>query len=522
MMRKIRKLLFVAFVCCLAGGFSACNFWTGDEDFSSLNGGHQWVTEVVDATCTQDGSVYRYCSEGDCGAWSTSVGEKAKGHVFDERQFCTVCQQSLQSTAGLIYEIHEADTEKKKEAYATVIGYEGTPTNVTIGYTPDGLPIKEIGAKAFQNSQIASVTVCEIVEDIRNYAFDGCTNLTEIRLSDSVKRIEQGAFDNCSALKEIEIPKNVHAMSTTFDGCPNLTNIAVAEGNLDLKSIDGNLYYYEGRPYIKKKLFVMSKYAPGKKESSFEIPDGVTSISVDTFKDCESLKSVTLPDTLEWIGMGAFHGCTGLTEIIIPNGVKTIQSGAFHGCTGLTSVKIPAGVKEIQWKAFPNCTNLQEIIVEEGNENYISIDGNLYCKKGDDFYQTNTLIEYAFGKTNDTFTLPLGTEVIGDYAFHEVSGLKTVIIPESVREIEMFAFYDCLDLEKVYLPHSLTTLGDCVFRCFNLKEVVYNGTKEEWDAFESNPLNWLWIETTVKVQCKNGSFIYTREGFAINRTETFI
>lgn len=508
-MKKVNTLIF-AFLGCIVGGFSACDIM-GDEDFSSLNDRHQWVQEVVKGTCTQDEVVYRYCAEENCGAgWSTSITEKAKGHQLDDNQTCTVCRQSLQSTEGLLYELREPTLYEDFAPYAIVTGYEGAEKEVSIGYTPKGLPVKEIGKEAFQNSEITSVTVCDIVTEIKTYAFKGCASLTEIRLSDSVKRIEQGAFENCISLTEIEIPKNVYEMSMVFDGCASLTNIAVAEGNMDFKSIDGNLYHYDSRPYHKDKKFSILQYARGKKESSFMIPDGVTSLSWNTFKDCDSLKKITLPNSLEWIGNGVFHGCTGLTEIIIPDGVRVIQSGAFHGCTGLTSVEIPASVTEIQWKIFPACTNLKEIKVAEENLVYISIDGDLYCKKDDGYYKTNTLVEYAFGKTEDSFALPFGTRIIGNYAFDSVSNLKTVIIPEGVEEIEMFAFYDCDNIEKIYLPKSLTKVGDCVFKCINLKQVIYNGTKAEWEAI-GNHASWLWVETSVEVVCTDGSIFYTAD-----------
>ncbi len=502
-MKKRINLLLIAFIGCVLGGFLAC-------DEKADDGGHKWVKEVVASTCTQDGYTLQYCVGDDCGTFSYAYTEadKAKGHQLDENQTCTVCQSSLKSTEGLVYEVREPALLEKFTPYAVVVGYEGEGKAVSIGYTPEGLPIKEIGEEAFKGGEITSVTVCDIVEDIKTGAFSGCASLTEVCLSDSVKRIEQDAFENCTSLTEIEIPKNVYEGGNWFGGCVNLTNIAVAEGNKDFKSIDGNLYYYDSRPYNKDKNFELLQYALGKKESAFAVVDGVEALGWNVFKGCQSLRSVTLPTSLERIGSGAFSGCTGLETIVIPDGVKVIQSGAFRGCTGLTSVEIPASVTEIQWKIFPACTNLKEIKVAEENPAYTSIDGNLYCKKGNDFYKTNTLVEYALGKREDSFSLPLTTAVIGNYALDSANNLKTVIIPEGVKEIEGFALYDCEKIETIYFPKSLTKVGDCAFRCINLKQVIYNGKKSEWEEI-GNHVAWLWVETRIEVVCTDGVIVYT-------------
>ncbi len=510
-MKKSITFLMLLSACCLMGGFAAC-----DEDAN--HSPHKWVKTRTEVTCTQDGVETQYCEGDYCGTFSTSVFKKAEGHKLDDKQVCTECGQSLQSTAGLVYEIREPELLEKFDPYAVVVGYDGEETEVTVGYTPEGLPVKEIGEYAFKEKSITKITVCDVVEKVCRFAFENCASLTDVALSDSVKELEQGVFDKCTSLSEIELPKNLRTISLIFDDCVNLKNIAVAEGNLDLKSIDGNLYRYDSRVWIKDKVFTMDKYAPAKTETSFEIPDGVTSLTWNVFENCSQLTHIGMPDTLEWIGNGAFGGCTGLTEIQIPSSVKTIQSGAFRDCQGLTSVEIPANVTEIQWKIFPGCTNLKEIKVAEENPTYISINGNLYSKGDDGYYKANTLIEYAFGKKEETFAVPFGTSVIGNYAFDAVTSLKTLIIPEGVQEVDSFAFYDCDNLERIYFPNSLKTVGDQVFKSLHLEEVVYNGTKAEWEAIGGH-LAWLWIETTVKVTCLDGIVVYTRNGFAIDKTE---
>ena len=95
--------------------------------------------------------------------------------------------------------------------------------------------------------------------------------------------------------------------------------------------------------------------------TSFEIPEGTTSIGVYAFAYCSSLASIIIPDGVTLIGEAAFALCESLTSITIPDSVTSIEDSAFYGCTGLTSVTIGNSVTSISNAAFGNCTNLTEI-----------------------------------------------------------------------------------------------------------------------------------------------------------------
>ena len=95
--------------------------------------------------------------------------------------------------------------------------------------------------------------------------------------------------------------------------------------------------------------------------TSFEIPEGTTSIGVYAFAYCSSLASITIPDSVTSIGESAFGLCTSLTSITIPDSVTSIGDTAFYSCSSLTSVIIGNGVTSIGGSAFSDCTGLTEI-----------------------------------------------------------------------------------------------------------------------------------------------------------------
>ena len=74
---------------------------------------------------------------------------------------------------------------------------------------------------------------------------------------------------------------------------------------------------------------------------------------------------------------------------------------------------------------------------------------------------------------------------IGDYAFCDCLNLQSVTIPESVTIIGKGSFYRCINLQSVTIPNSVTNIGkEAFFKCENLQSVTINGNpKIGTDAF---------------------------------------
>lgn len=100
--------------------------------------------------------------------------------------------------------------------------------------------------------------------------------------------------------------------------------------------------------------------------TSFEIPEGTTSIGDSIFSNCTGLTSITIPNSVTRIFSYAFDGCTGLTSVTIPNSVTSIGDYAFRSCTGLTSVTIPDSVTSIGSSAFEDCRGLTNVTIGNG------------------------------------------------------------------------------------------------------------------------------------------------------------
>lgn len=182
------------------------------------------------------------------------------------------------------------------------------------------------------------------VTSIRNCAFQGCTSLASISISDSVTRIGENAFYGCTGLSSVTIPNSVVSIgSFAFNGCTSLSSITIP-GSVTNMGVD------------------VFHSCTGLE--SVTILDGATSIGIQTFWECTSLTSITIPDSVTSIGNYVFYECASLTNITIPDSVTTIGIGAFRGCASLTCIQYSGTVE--QWEAIeknnywdynmPNCT----------------------------------------------------------------------------------------------------------------------------------------------------------------------
>ena len=266
--------------------------------------------------------------------------------------------------------------------------YNGNNNNVVIPNKIEGKNVTSIGEYAFEScTSITSVTISNKVTNIGDYAFENCTNLASITIPDSVTNIGQRAFLFCDKIKSITIPDNVTNIGEyVFYGCTSLEKINVATGNKKYVSVNGILF-------SKDKTKIVC-YPANKSGTSYSIPNSVKIIGSAAFCSCSHLKNITIPDSVTSIEHHAFSNCTSLTSISIPDGIKTIEMGTFDYCKSLTSVRIPDSVTEIGHSAFYCCDNLKSITIPRSVTEILSyalgligledrIDGfKIYCYSG--------------------------------------------------------------------------------------------------------------------------------------------
>lgn len=67
-----------------------------------------------------------------------------------------------------------------------------------------------------------------------------------------------------------------------------------------------------------------------------------------------------------------------------------------------------------------------------------------------------------------------GSTKIRDYAFRDCDSLKSIVLPDTVKNIGQYAFYGCNELTSITMPNSVTTIGQSAFQyCSKLTSLTF-------------------------------------------------
>ena len=186
--------------------------------------------------------------------------------------------------------------------------------------------------------------------------------------------------------------------------------------------------------------------------TSITIPEGVTTIGLQVFRNFTALRSITLPNSVTTLGAQTFWGCSALTTANLPDGITTLDR-TFLSCSALTTVDLPNGLTTLL-STFAGCTSLTSI----------------------DLPESVTSIQSAFGGCTSltSLTLPDGLTQIGDSAFSGCSSLSGVILPAGLTQLGSLAFSGCTSLTGMPFPAGLVSIGNNAFAgCTGLTALTF-------------------------------------------------
>ena len=381
--------------------------------------------------------------------------------------------------------------------------YKGTMLSNTSIAVKDGTVC--IADSAF--SYCTGLTAIEIpgsVTMIGNSAFFGCKSLKDLRIEDgegglslgynryNMASLGVGLFSACpletlylgrdlyyisdlnygyspfeyiETLTSITIGNNVTGFGRSlFRGCTGLTAVYISDlaawCGIGFDDIYANPLYYAKKLYLNGELL-----------TELVIPEGVEWIRRYAFSNCSSLTSVEIPNSVTFIGQSAFEGCSSLTSAEIPNSVTEIGSKAFLGCTGLKEIyslsaepatiyddtfdnysatlNVLLGSKSAYEKAdyWKNFTNIVEILDKDLVFTITSEVDATVAVTGYTGNQTIVTIPSHYTIDGKSYTVTS----IGESAFNSCKGLKSIVIPNSVKSISALAFDGCTGLKEVHI-----------------------------------------------------------------------
>jgi len=112
-------------------------------------------------------------------------------------------------------------------------------------------------------------------------------------------------------------------------------------------------------------------------------------------------------------------------------------------------------------------------------------------------------------------TIPNSVENIGKGAFAWCSSLNNINLPDSVKSIEDAAFYYCTSLQEVNIPINVKSIGNDAFAsCNSLTKVTFDGTipQSGWPAANNNNVVFLGDLRNKYLGNNGGPGTYTRSG----------
>ncbi len=448
-----------------AGDDTADGEQTTDDTGDGTADGEQTTDDAGDDTADGEQTTDDHNND-------SSETEPAHICYYDESGTCPTCSAVITFTEGMEYALNDDGL-----SYTLIDIGIATDSALYIPYTHEGKPVTCIGWTAFRNiTSITSVFIPGSVEKIDYGAFEGCTSLVHVTLSEGILDIGQNAFRSCN-IQTVALPDSLIRMyRTAFSGCLNLmvdeeNGVEYLDGwAIDYRGTANQLILKEGTRGIAAGVFIGNTNL-----RVVELPDTLISIDANAFKDCTELRSARLPAGLQYLGDYAFANCPKLSgDLIIPDTLVSVGAHAFDSCSELTSVKLGARTTIIEAFAFYGCRNVTEI---HFNDILETIGANAFKNSG-----VTSVVLPATLQTLDTgafsgcfslseLTLNQGLTAIGNNAF-EGSSLTSLELPTTLESIGEGAFAGCEELTALTFPAGLTFVGDSAFNCCTKLETV--------------------------------------------------
>ena len=249
-------------------------------------------------------------------------------------------------------------------------------------------------------------------------SFRGCQILRSVTIPEGITGIHASSFFDCNHLESVHLPKSMKQfMGACFASCNSLKEVTVDPDNPWFCSVDGVVYTKDQKELV--------FYPPGKEEAEFVIPEGCTAVGRYAFAYCENLKRIVVPHT----------------------------------------------VNHITYESILFCKGFEGIEVDEGNQTFASVHGNLYSK------DLKRFLRLCVSTENTSLTIPEGVVEIADGAAYYAHNLTAVNLPQSLTSIGAFSFVACDRLTNMTIPENVIFIGSEAFlRCENMSDVVFEQT----------------------------------------------
>ena len=149
-------------------------------------------------------------------------------------------------------------------------------------------------------------------------------------------------------------------------------------------------------------------------------------------------------------------------------------------------------------------SNLNLTELEDGN---ILVGNDTQTDKWNAFIDSNNI--------DSTLEIPSNVTIIGQYAFYKCDLIKTIKLPDTIKEIRQCAFDQCsLTIETLTLPSNLVYLGLYAFAANNIQHVIINNKLK---IIIADPFGYNLNLENINVTSENPYFANDTQGALYNK-----
>jgi len=220
-------------------------------------------------------------------------------------------------------------------------------------------PVTSVGRGAFYAcNSLSTIILPETVTMIGLEAFMLCNRLSQVNIPSNVTTIEDRAFRECG-VKHMVLPRSLSSLGKEVFVLSSLETINIPEGLSEIKS---NTFAFSRLKTIEipHNVRKIGERAFNQADlNNVVLHEGVESIGDLAFYGT-AVRNIIFPRSLVELGHSAFYG-TNLENVTIPGNISTIRVNTFKNCEKLMYVIMSEGVKRIEDGSFDNCYLLESI-----------------------------------------------------------------------------------------------------------------------------------------------------------------
>jgi len=217
--------------------------------------------------------------------------------------------------------------------------------------------------------------------------------------------------------------------------------------------------------YKVEKWTVNGTAVPGNTSNTYEhIVTEAADIRVSFISSVEIPDTFTLSDGAEYKVVDKAQKLVIMTKrgnnagnyIVYTVNVKPEYSGITYTLTGLSG----------QCISNFGGWGMLEAFVLSGQSNFLSVESGVLFDK-----HKTKLIRYPVGKDGTSYTVPASVTVLGNNSFTDSNNLTSLILQDGLTTVENDALYFCRNLKTVYIPSTLTSIGEGFLAFSNVEHV---------------------------------------------------